>query len=67
MKEITIQIRDDVNELVGVIAKRKNMKKDKFLTEFVESEIVKLGYRMIFEDLEESYEREKERRGEDDN
>ena len=63
MKEIIIRVKDDVDELISEIAKRKKMKKDEFLNEFIESELVKLSYKIIFKELEEAYEKERERRG----
>lgn len=62
MKEVTILLKEDVFELLEVIARKNKKERDEFLTEFVENELVKLGYKILFAELEEDYEKIKERR-----
>ena len=63
MKEIRIMIDEDLHELLDIIAKRKDKNIDELVHDIVRSEAVKIGWKMIFSQLEEDYEEMKERRG----
>ena len=62
MKEIRIMVDEDLHELLNIIANRKNKNIDELVHDIVRGEASKMGWKMIFSQLEEAYEREKERR-----
>ena len=62
MKEIKITVDEDLHELLDIIAERKNTDIDELVHDIVKSEASKMSWRIIFAELEEAYEREKERR-----
>ena len=62
MKEVKIILDEDMYELLGIIAEGKNTNIDELVHDIVESEAAKIGWKMVFSQLEEAYEREKERR-----
>ena len=62
MKEIKITIDEDLHELLDIIAKRKDKNIDELVHDILKSEASRISWKMIFTELEEAYEREKERR-----
>ena len=62
MKEIKITIDEDLHELLNIIANRKKKSIDELVHDIVRSEASRISWKMIFTELEEAYEKEKERR-----
>ena len=62
MKEIRIKVDEDLHELLDIIAKRRNTNIDELVHDIVESEASRISWKMIFSELEEAYEKMKERR-----
>ena len=60
--KVTIELDEDLNELVDIIAQRRYISKRDLLLDIIKTEAVKIGYEMLFKELEESYEKMKERR-----
>ena len=62
MKEIKITVDEDLHELLNIIANRKKKSIDELVHDIVRSEASRISWKIIFSELEEAYEREKERR-----
>jgi metal-responsive CopG/Arc/MetJ family transcriptional regulator len=62
MKEIKITVDEDLHELLDIIAKKKNTNINELVHDMIKNEASKTSWKIIFTELEEAYEREKERR-----
>ena len=62
MREIKITVDNDLHELLGIIARKKCTSINELVHDIVKNEASKMSWRIIFSELEEAYEKEKERR-----